>query len=477
MTDRNHRTLADHLIRPDGQEDLCFATYCPSQGSNRFSGIISEVIKPFPSERKVHGNVSFSATYFERALMIATRRKEGLAFLHSHPFSGWQSMSPDDIRAEKRLSIGAMSATGLPLLGMTIGSDQTWSARFWGKHPSKRRTYQRHICTSVRVVGENLTLSYAPGFLASALNHETLLRTISAWGEKSQKDLTQLTIGVVGLGSVGSMVAEILARTGLTRFVLIDFDRVERKNLDRLANVLASEVGELKVDAVAKGIQRSKTARTVTITKIPYSVCEVEGYKAALDCDVLFSCVDRPWPRQVLNVIAYAHCIPVIDGGIKVTTNASNTAMKGADWKTQLVGPGRPCLEQWGQYTDRLATLERSGDLDDPNYISGMAPEDKSIIDAKENVFVFSSHLASMEVLQLISLVLAPSGISNIGQQTYHSKNGTIDIERGVSFTGQSFCQRLEGKGDTINFSIYGKHPFAESIRQNARLDRLQTSI
>jgi hypothetical protein len=458
-----HRSLANHLVRKDRQEDLCFATYSPSQGTNRFSGLISFVILPEDGERAVHGNVSFSAAYFERALSISRSRGEGLVFLHSHPFPGWQFMSSDDIKAETRLSIGAMAVTGLPLLGLTIGSDQTWSARFWLKHSSKRRTYVMERCHSVRIAGERLSVSYPPEKSKHTLNHELLLRTISAWGENSQKDLSQLTVGIVGLGSVGSMVAEILARKGFTNFVLIDFDRVEAKNLDRLMNVYYADIGKLKISAISKGMRRSKTARSISIREVPYSVCEENGFRAALDCDVLFSCVDRPWPRQVLNVIAYAHLIPVIDGGIKVLTNKDNTVMKGADWKVQTVGPGRPCLEQWGQYTSALATLERNGSLDDPDYIDGM--EDKSVVEAKENVFAFSANLASLEVLQLISLVIAPSGISSLGQQTYHMKNGTMDIVRGNPFGEESFCQRLTAKGENTGFVIYAPHFIAEQAR------------
>ena len=71
--------------------------------------------------------------------------------------------------------------------------------------------------------------------------------------------------------------------------------------------------------------------------------------------------VDRPWPRQVLNFIAYAHLIPVIDGGILVRTNKRNTNITGADWKAQTVGYKRACLECLGQYKTNNAVLEKSG--------------------------------------------------------------------------------------------------------------------
>ena len=459
-----HRQLVQHLIRRDRQEDICFATYAPSRGKTRLTSILSSLIFPQPGERKVHGNASFMPVYFERALQVAAERGEGLVLLHSHPGPGWQDMSRDDIVAEKRLSPAVMSITQLPLLGMTIGSDETWSARFWIKHPTKRREYVHHWCQNVRVIKQQLSVSYHPQLIIPSINKDTQLRTISAWGLQTQQDLSRLTVGIVGLGSVGSLVAEILARTGFSRFVLIDFDRVERKNLDRLTNVFASSVGELKVNAVAKGIRRSKTVKKAIITQVPYSICEEAGYRAALDCDVLFSCVDRPWPRQVLNFIAYAHLIPVIDGGIAVATNKENTKIKGADWKAQTVGYGRPCLECLGQYTSDLAALEKAGFFDDPAYIAGMA--DKSGIDAHENVFVFSSSLASFEVMQLLSLLIAPCGIANVGQQMYHFKTGTHEAIHGQICQKNCLMPKLLAKGDSTGIVLYGKHDVAEQRRE-----------
>ena len=133
LTDEIHQKLCAHLIRKDGQEDLCFATYAPSTASDRITGIVNRLILPEDGERAVHGNASFNSSYVERCLKIARQRKEGLVFLHSHPYPGWQGMSHDDVVAESTMAPSVQSMTSEPLLGMTIGSDGAWSARFWIK--------------------------------------------------------------------------------------------------------------------------------------------------------------------------------------------------------------------------------------------------------------------------------------------------------------------------------------------------------
>ncbi|MBB1286832.1 ThiF family adenylyltransferase [Flavisolibacter sp. BT320] len=467
-----HQQLFTHLIREDEQEDLCFATYVPSTGANRTTGILTSLIMPEDGDRNVHGNVGFMPQYLERVLKIAGERKEGIAFLHSHPSSGWQGMSDDDIVAEARLSPSVMAVTGLPLLGLTLGTDGAWSGRFWLKDGTQKRKYNRTWCDTVRVVDKQLSITFHDELLPPSFDAGKQLRTISAWGSKTQEGLSRLRVGIVGLGSVGSIIAEVLARTGIANFTLIDFDAVEEKNLDRLTNVFKEDIRRAKVLAVADGIRRSATAPKVEINCCEYSICEKEGFETALNCDVLFSCVDRPWPRQVLNFIAYAHLIPVIDGGILVRTNKRNTAIIGADWKAQTVGYKRPCLECLGQYKAENASLEISGKLDDPDYIKGL---DKSkFLDAHENVFVFSSHLASMEVLQLLSLFIAPSGIADVGQQLYHFVLGSLDVDREKACHKNCFFPTVVGKGDFAGLTVYGPHAVAESAR-NLRANQMLT--
>lgn len=463
MTDETHQHLFNHLIREDGDEDLCFTTYVPGSGGKRFSGIVTEIIFPEENEREVHGNVGFMPEYFERVLKIATERKEGIVFLHSHPFPGWQGMSRDDVTAETRMSPTVFATTGLPLLGLTLGTDASWSARFWLKDKTEKRKYNRNWCETVRVIGKGLKITFNDNLLTPNFDSEKQLRTISAWGERTQEDLSRLRVGIVGLGSVGSIVAEILARTGISNFTLIDFDAVEEKNLDRLTNVFKSDIGRAKVLAIRDGIERSATSPNVSIDCCEYSICEREGFESALNCDILFSCVDRPWARQVLNFIAYAHLIPVIDGGIMVRTNKRNTNIVGADWKAQTVGYKKACLECLGQYKTENAVLEKSGMMDDPAYIKGL--KDSAFINAHENVFVFSSHLASMEVLHMLSLFIAPSGVADVGQQLQHFVTGAMEVDASKICNENCYFQTVVGKGDYSGVEVFAKHEIAEKFR------------
>lgn len=463
LTEEIHQNLFDHLIRDDEQEDLCFATYIPSEGIGRSTGILSKIILPEEDERIVQGNVGFLPKYFERVMRIATERKEGITLLHSHLGPGWQGMSKDDVIAETRIAPAVMAVTNLPLLGLTLGTDGSWSARFWIKDSNQKRKYNRNWCENVRIVGKALSVTFNDQILPPNFDTKKQLRTISAWGKCTQENLSRLRIGIVGLGSVGSIVAEILARTGISNFTLIDFDSVEEKNLDRLTNVFKEDIGKAKVDAVKRGIERSGTSPNISVDRCEYSICEKEGYQTALNCDLLFSCVDRPWARQVLNFIAYAHLIPVIDGGIMVRPNKHNNGIVGADWKAQTIGNKRACMECLGQYSSENAVLEKQGLLDDPSYFKGL--EKLAFLNAHENVFAFSSHLASMEVLQMLSLFIAPSGISDVGQQMHHFVTGRTDVLEKLHCHENCYFPTAIGKGDYSGIEIYSQHKIAEAFR------------
>ena len=460
------RILFRHLVRADGQEDCCFALYNPSQGSKRLSAVLKEIVLPLGGERQVHGNVSFNPAYYDRVCDMALEKGCGICFMHSHPGPGWQNMSSDDVKAETMLAPRVMAISRLPLLGMTTGKDATWSARFWiKKSPGK---YERKWCESVRVAGKGLRVDFYDTLLPKTVFGKAFTRTLSAWGDNKQAVLSRLRVGIVGLGSVGSVVAEGLYKSGVRNIVFLDFDTVELKNLDRLQGIGKKSIGEFKVDVVKKRLVKQQLFANgaTTLTTSNFSVIEEAGLLDALNCDIIFCCVDRPWPRYVLNCIAYANCIPVIDGGIDTAINDAGDNLSYARWKAHTVGPHRICLNCLQQYVSEDVGLEQSGLLDDPVYISGLPKE--HFINRGENVFAFSVSLAAMELQQFLSLVLQPRG-QYYGPKEFDFNSGNTDDNFPFECNANcSFPHKL-GEGDKINKHLAAKHPFAETQRAGVK--------
>jgi molybdopterin/thiamine biosynthesis adenylyltransferase len=463
MTESVNKELFEHLIRQDGQEDLCFAFYCLSTGKTRKTGVIKEIILPESGDRNVHGNVSFNSTYFDKVTSYALANNLGICFIHSHPYPGWQGMSFDDIKAEEMLAPRVKAVTGLPLIGMTIGTDNYWSARFWVKEAPN--TYERYWCESVRVVGKSLKTYFCDEIIPKSSFGEEFKRTISAWGDSKQQDISRLKIGIIGLGSVGSIVAEALLRTGIKNLSLIDFDLVERKNLDRLLAINRNDIGKYKVDVIKERLLQTQLISGLNINAIPYSVTEKAGQEAALDCDILFSCVDMPLPRYTLDCLSFANLIPVIDGGIDTNPKKNLSNIDQARWKAHTIGPERICMQCLEQYKPEDAALELSEELDNPNYIKEL--DKNHFFNRGENVFAFSLSLAGMEIQQFLSLILRPRGIY-YGPKEMDFNTGNIDYDFENDCKNDCIISTdLLAKGDNVNNCLIMKHLGAEKSRLN----------
>jgi hypothetical protein len=452
MAQSVHAAARGHLLRADGQEDLCFALWRPSAGAERFSGLIQRLTLPEEGEREVHGNASFYPSYLDRAIEIARGAGAGLALMHSHPCGcGWQGMSRDDIETEQGRAAAVWAATGFPLLGLTIAGDESWSARFWKR--TAPRTYERFDCGAVRVLGERLAVTFFDHLMPPPIATDEQVRTISAWGEALQQDLARLRVCVVGAGSVGGFVAEALARIGIKNITIVDFDKIEARNLDRLNYATRVDIGLFKAPKLADYLRERATADGFEAKAVEAAVYEEKGFRAALDCDVIFSCVDRPWGRQVLNLIAYAHLIPVVDGGVAVGVNRSQKLVR-ADWRAHTAMPGRRCLESLKQYDPGDVQLERDGRLDDPSYIEGLDADHP--LRAGQNVFAFSMACASLQVLQMLSLVVAPPGQSNPGAQLYHFVGGYMEDADRKPCEPTCLFPGITAKGDHCEFNVTG---------------------
>ena len=438
--------LLRHIRRGQRQEDLCFALWRPSTGADRQTALVFRPVPPGDGERHLHGNASFEAHYLARAVRLAHAERAGLAFMHSHLGPGWQDMSAPDVVAERDRIAAPARACGLPLVGLTLGVDGAWSARFWVR---PGQAFERRWCDKVRVVGRGLRITYNDGTMAPPERRPELRRTLDTWGEAVQSDIARLRIGVVGVGSVGCLVAEALARMGVRHLVLIDADRVERHNLDRLLYAHVDDIGQPKTALAARNLRRSATAQDFRVDAIEHRIEERPAYSAALACDVLFAAVDRPLPKDVLNHIAYAHCIPVVFGGIFVDRKPGGRLGQAA-WSTLVVGPSEGCLRCDGQYTTSDVVMERDGSLDDPSYVRQRTRSSGET--RNQNVFPFSASVASHMVLEMVRLIAREDWWpAASGKLHYSFIPNRLSTER-ASCRPHCSVQRTLAEGDRVRY-------------------------
>jgi len=104
---------------------------------------------------------------------------------------------------------------------------------------------------------------------------------------------------VVGVGGVGSWVAEALARCGIGRLTLIDLDHVAESNVNRQVHALDSTLGASKVVTMAERIADISPATEVLTVEDFVTVANVE-WRVDSAADVVIDAIDAPRAKAAL---------------------------------------------------------------------------------------------------------------------------------------------------------------------------------
>ncbi len=117
-----------------------------------------------------------------------------------------------------------------------------------------------------------------------------LSRTEVLMGEEKVQQLINANVLVVGLGGVGGICAEMIARSGVGKMTIVDADTVEASNRNRQIPALISTDGKLKTDVMAQRIKDINP--DIELTVIPeflkdsriIEVLESQKFDYAVDC-------------------------------------------------------------------------------------------------------------------------------------------------------------------------------------------------
>lgn len=120
---------------------------------------------------------------------------------------------------------------------------------------------------------------------------------VARHGNDLQKKFSNATVAICGLGGLGSNIAISLARVGIGRLILIDFDKVDTTNLHR-QQYKASQVGKYKTEALYENI---KEVSPFIEAEIKTTKITIENmHKLLYEADIVCEAFDEPEAKAML---------------------------------------------------------------------------------------------------------------------------------------------------------------------------------
>ena len=153
--------------------------------------------------------------------------------------------------------------------------------------------------------------------------------SLKDFGVGGQESLRKGRVLVVGVGGLGSWVAELLVRAGVGHVRLVDDDCVELTNIHRQALYTESDAGarRLKIEAAGKRLREINSA--VEIEMIYGRMDRLTAEKLMYDMDVVVDGTDNFETRFILNDCAMKLSKPWVFAGVSGTKAQMMTVVPG----------------------------------------------------------------------------------------------------------------------------------------------------
>ena len=311
LTGKQHAELAAHLFPPDGCEAVAFALCGHRRGVERHRLVVHRVA-PVPYDHcslRTTDRVTWSTDILPPFLEEASRYGQGLIKIHSHPDASPFSRIDDASDRDLFPSVHAWTEAS-PHASAIMFPD----GRMIGRTVDDNGHFRP--LSSINVVGDDL--SFWPSGNHTAVVPEFGRRVAQTFGSGTYDRLRNLRIGVVGCSGTGSPLIEQLARNCVGTLVLVDPDRVEEKNLNRILNATMEDAqrGRFKVDVAARAI--GDMGLGTVVETHPRNLFDPDTVRAVAGCDVVFGCMDSIDGRHLLNKLATFYVIPYFDLGVKL---------------------------------------------------------------------------------------------------------------------------------------------------------------
>jgi hypothetical protein len=312
-----HNKLVQYLeSHPEGHERAAVVLFRrihvhvnDLENSDRYLAV--EII-PFETDWLVgdsRSHVAFNLTPLRELFRRCEEDNLVFGFVHNHP-TGYPDFSETDDVNESTLLSALRNRNGLNISFVSLlWTNGQWKARVRHASDVTRVVEIRHVA----VFSEKLSLySYR---VTQQGSEDILAKQAAAFGKPFVDMLRSLRIGIVGAGGTGSALSTLLARAGIGELILIDDDRLEDTNLNRVRGAAKKDVSRHKAEILRDYIRNLDLS--VKVAAITSAVdTDPLAVDAIASCDVVFGCTDDQIGRELINTALYAYSLACIDLGL-----------------------------------------------------------------------------------------------------------------------------------------------------------------
>ena len=171
---------------------------------------------------------------------------------------------------------------------------------------------------------------------------------IARMGGDAVQKLKSAAVGIAGLGGLGSHIAVHLARMGVGRLVLADFDRVDLTNLHRQHYDL-EQIGQYKTEALASQLRNIDPYLAYDLHTV--RVSEENAATLFSSCSVVCEAFDRADQKALLIETLLAECpdtVIVSGSGMAGIGSANTVQTRRGMTRLYLCGDGQTDVGEAG---------------------------------------------------------------------------------------------------------------------------------
>jgi hypothetical protein len=345
MSGDQQQMLYRHLFSGDGCEAAAIIL-CGRRAGGRQHRLVARSIHIVPFE--VCTTRSPIAVSWHTELMVpwlceADRLGLSVVKIHCHP-GGYEKFSEIDDNSDRDLfaCVSEWIGVEVPHASVVMMPDGGMFGRV------VRSNGRFEALRQIAVIGDDWRFLRPFDFDHTPLPAPEIFakRHAQAFGNRTTRELRELSVAVVGCSGTGSPTIAMLAHLGVGRLVLVDPDRVHELNLNRIlyATIEDAKARRFKVDVMGDAVERIGLGTIVERHAV--NLCTQEAVGAVAECDVVMGCVDSAEGRFLMNLIANFYLLPYIDVGVTIETEGAGEISQACGYLNYLKPGGSSLLSR-----------------------------------------------------------------------------------------------------------------------------------